>query len=625
MGIDYFLLSLMSVSSVCSDDDAAEGLLTSSQANIQNQVILNDCKSDKYDSCDESFSSIFQNIKSCKYLDLNSPCIHFKKNELFLLHLNMRSLQKNFDNLCNFLSKLPSKPHVISISETKIKDKPLLYVSIPGYTFLHNNSLSNAGGVGVYVADIFQLEELTFKATIHGCENIWIKITCPNSEINYVVGTVYRHPNSNYNAFCEYLNEILTDLNISKKYFFVLGDMNIDLSTDSYSTSSKANNYLNMLTSNCSASLINIPTRVTLSFATVLDHIITNENRHVIIPFVIDYDITDHYPVMAIINSNFMPTHPQPTLVRSYSNFISENFNEELLNKIEYFMPQLDTITENNINDRFSQFYSLITETINTHAPLKQLSRKQRRLKSKPWITKGLFISIKKKQKMHKTHYINGSPVAKSCYKMYSNTLTKVKELAKKLFYHQKLNECKDNPKKTWDILRTLLPSKKNSRVPNLIKINSTTTISDVHEITEEFNHHFVNVGKFIANSVQANSTDDEILYLKNACPDSIYLQPTTPYEIMTLINSLKLNKAGGHDDIDPYFLKIAAPILSYPLSVMLNHCLTYGIFPNKLKTAKVIPIFKKGSTDLLTLELPMGSIDPFHFVFSKINKTHIT
>ena len=217
---------------------------------------------------------------------------------------------------------------------------------------------------------------------------------------------------------------------------------------------------------------------------------------------------------------------------------------------------------------------------------------------------------------MHKTHYINGSPVAKSCYKMYSNTLTKVKELAKKLFYHQKLNECKDNPKKTWDILRTLLPSKKNSRVPNLIKINSSTTISDVHEITEEFNHHFVNVGKFIANSVQANSTDDEILCLKNACPDSIYLQPTTPYEIMTLINSLKLNKAGGHDDIDPYFLKIAAPILSYPLSVMLNHCLTYGIFPNKLKTAKVIPIFKKGSTDLLNNYCPISLLTSISKLF---------
>ena len=59
-----------------------------------------------------------------------------------------------------------------------------------------------------------------------------------------------------------------------------------------------------MLNSNCSTSIINLPTRVTSSSATVFDHIITNENRHEIIPSVIDYDITDHYPVMAIINRN---------------------------------------------------------------------------------------------------------------------------------------------------------------------------------------------------------------------------------------------------------------------------------------------------------------------------------
>ena len=44
-----------------------------------------------------------------------------------------------------------------------------------------------------------------------------VKLSRPN--INYVVGTVYRHRNTNANAFCDYLNEILLDLNMNKNYF----------------------------------------------------------------------------------------------------------------------------------------------------------------------------------------------------------------------------------------------------------------------------------------------------------------------------------------------------------------------------------------------------------------------
>ena len=72
--------------------------------------------------------------------------------------------------------------------------------------------------------------------------------------------------------------------------------------------------------------------------------------------------------------------------------------------------------------------------------------------------------------------------------------------------------------------------------------------------------------------------------------------QPTTPLEIMALINSLKLNKAKSHDDIDPYFLKIAAPIDAFPLSVFLNHCLTFGTFPQQIKTCKCCSSFQKRS-----------------------------
>ena len=100
----------------------------------------------------------------------------------------------------------------------------------------------------------------------------------------------------------------------------------------------------------------------------------------------------------------------------------------------------------------------------------------------------------------------------------------------------------------------------------------------------------------------------DEMLYLKNLCLNSIYLQPPTPHEIMKHSNALKLNKARGHDDIDVHFLKVVKLLFLFILlSFMLNHCFTLDVFPNKLKLAKVVPVFKKGSTDQLNNYRPIS------------------
>ena len=50
-----------------------------------------------------------------------------------------------------------------------------------------------------------------------------------------------------------------------------------------------------------------------------------------------------------------------------------------------------------------------------------------------------------------------------------------------------------------------------------------------------------------------------------------MYLQSTSPQEVINLINSLKSNKAGGHDDILRYFLKISGYIITLPFSLILN------------------------------------------------------
>ena len=70
--------------------------------------------------------------------------------------------------------------------------------------------------------------------------------------------------------------------------------------------SNNAKNYLNMLSFNGSDNVIDMPVRDTSSSATVLDYIVTNKSLHKIFPAVINYDIADHYSVMALVCKNIV-------------------------------------------------------------------------------------------------------------------------------------------------------------------------------------------------------------------------------------------------------------------------------------------------------------------------------
>ena len=85
------------------------------------------------------------------------------------------------------------------------------------------------------------------------------------------------------------------------------------------------------------------------------------------------------------------------------------------------------------------------------------------------------------------------------------------------------------------------------------------------------------------------------------------------------LINSLKQNKASGHDHIFPYFLKISAPIIALLLSTIFNYCFTYGIFPGKVKLAQVISVYKKGSLDQLTNYRLISLLSSLSKVFERL------
>ena len=107
----------------------------------------------------------------------------------------------------------------------------------------------------------------------------------------------------------------------------------------------------------------------------------------------------------------------QPIYQRNFSKFNQNDFCEHLHNKFCSLFQDKNEINAENFNVIFSRFLCIINKAINIFAPLEKLSRSQRRLKMKPWLTRGIFKSIKTKQKLYITHFIHGNSNEKQIFK----------------------------------------------------------------------------------------------------------------------------------------------------------------------------------------------------------------
>ena len=155
---------------------------------------------------------------------------------------------------------------------------------------------------------------------------------------------------------------------------------------------------------------------------------------------------------------------------------------------------------------------------------------------------------------------------------------------------------------KTWKTVKSLLPSSnKKSSKPEKIKYNDEL-FSNLLNVANNFSDYFSKIGLKLASKISSHDDNAFKTYLGKSLFSSLFLCPTTYFEVLQEINSLKNKKSCGYGNIPVYFFKVAAKVLAKPLSIFFNYSFRYGIFPDCLKTAKVVPIFKKGDKMKLTI-----------------------
>jgi len=89
--------------------------------------------------------------KSCgsrRRLRLPSPA---NNNDFSLIHINIPSLNNNFEKLEELLLDLGKILKLIAISETKLQTKFNSYIL--RYNFIQNDSKTNSSGVGLFIKD----------------------------------------------------------------------------------------------------------------------------------------------------------------------------------------------------------------------------------------------------------------------------------------------------------------------------------------------------------------------------------------------------------------------------------------------------------------------------------------
>ena len=78
----------------------------------------------------------------------------------------------------------------------------------------------------------------------------------------------------------------------------------------------------------------------------------------------------------------------------------------------------------------------------------------------------------------------------------------------------------------------------------------------------------------------------------------SFCLETVNEVEVFLLLENLDRKKLFGADELHPYLASIAAFQIFRPITYIINLSLKQCAYPDNLKIANVIPIFKKGSRD---------------------------
>ena len=343
--------------------------------------------------------------------------------------------------------------------------------------------------------------------------------------------------------------------------------------------------------------MITKPTRISASAATLIDNILVDQKLAEVSSSGIFIDnASDHLPCYTLL-SNINPSR------KKQLEITCRDLRPKNISALKTYLKipgNLLPLDGNNVNDQFNNFHNKLEEAVNHFLPIRTRKIPSRSTRHESWMTTGLLHCIRRNKELYKDMIKNRNNIAnKTKYTTYNNILQRVKRSAKKTYYYEQCVQHKGDTRKLWKTINHIIHCTNNkSEVIEKLKINNLDEYRG-EIIADEFASYFAKIGKKYSTNMPRSKRDlNDYLNKIKKSSKSIFVTLITKTEVEKYINNLKLKKSSGLDKIDNILIKELRDLISEPLSTIYSNSLTEGIFPNKMKTSKVIPLHKSKSKE---------------------------
>ena len=322
-----------------------------------------------------------------------------------------------------------------------------------------------------------------------------------------------------------------------------MGDFNINLLN--YCSHTPTSDFVNTFFSNNFLPCITHPTRVSNNSSTVIDNIFTNVRDTKITGGNILTHISDQFPQFLIVDNTNISYKELELLKSDYSSFNEKNFlNDFIKMDFNYIYNATD------VDYAYNKFLDDVTSLVEKHVPTRIYTKKELKLKSKPWINRRIQKMMRICDQLLRKMKKNRCEDTTKLYISFRNRV--VNELKEsRLSYYQNFFEVNGKSmEKVWTGIKSII-SQKDQKHSNVSRIKDSTVnlITDATQMSNVFNEHFVNVADKIAKTIP-RTPSSPLRYLRDNSKNSLYLEPVTNFEVEDIISNLDSAKSVGPHSI---------------------------------------------------------------------------